>query len=537
MAVQWYYQKLGQEIGPISASELKQLATNGQLRVDDLVRKEGLDKWFRADKVQGLFPLRSVAVLLPPVPPPLPVANPVKVLKVLLPSVEPPPPPVPVKAAKVLPEWEPAIIKAFRRFVEAEGCLLVFPEIPSRTLAALKEYGPFHPNETPLCLYVPNLSSLPLCWMITTQHIYDMQHSTRRKLPLRKVRARDIEYKKSMSGHLMQIDDSIALTIHGLKQQTYEGLEDFLAEGSALAREHAEAIDRANWKVIYGREVLHVESLFIKAFEESIDERTCHLPEDLTLKLLIGARLAYAFLNPHELILGLLDITGRGTALLGCAITNHGVYWKTGTSGAEHVRYDQLDLKQLRRAESFTGPHDGSEVHVTVCLALREMLKKPFQEPMIAFLKKAVKIAHEFQRTIADDTLELTALAERRLGEAPLLSLDFRCAGCGVAVEVTKLGTIDCPCCCAVLDVPKHSPCPKCHSKNTEFTPDRSPSFLTRISVGLAAHATLGLMGGAVAGHFLIAAMTSKAGYGCRNCKHMWALRLTRGGVRTPDSG
>jgi hypothetical protein len=52
---EWYYQLAREEIGPISASELRQLRKEGTLSRDSLVRKGKEGKWVLANNVKGLF--------------------------------------------------------------------------------------------------------------------------------------------------------------------------------------------------------------------------------------------------------------------------------------------------------------------------------------------------------------------------------------------------------------------------------------------------------------------------------------------------
>lgn len=52
----WYYAKDGQQFGPISSQQLKQLAASGGLVPEDLVFREGSKDWVAASTVQGLFP-------------------------------------------------------------------------------------------------------------------------------------------------------------------------------------------------------------------------------------------------------------------------------------------------------------------------------------------------------------------------------------------------------------------------------------------------------------------------------------------------
>lgn len=56
MAQGWYYRLDGQQRGPISAAELKQLAAAGKLKPTDEVKKEGMADWLPASQVKGLFP-------------------------------------------------------------------------------------------------------------------------------------------------------------------------------------------------------------------------------------------------------------------------------------------------------------------------------------------------------------------------------------------------------------------------------------------------------------------------------------------------
>jgi hypothetical protein len=53
--VQWYYARSDQQFGPVSASELKQLADAGQLAPNDLLWREGMDAWTTAINLRGLF--------------------------------------------------------------------------------------------------------------------------------------------------------------------------------------------------------------------------------------------------------------------------------------------------------------------------------------------------------------------------------------------------------------------------------------------------------------------------------------------------
>lgn len=69
MTREWYFQVMGQELGPLSVGELKAKVANGQIQPDTLVRKTAEGKWIFGGKVKGLF-------TVPEEPPPEPVAPP-----------------------------------------------------------------------------------------------------------------------------------------------------------------------------------------------------------------------------------------------------------------------------------------------------------------------------------------------------------------------------------------------------------------------------------------------------------------------------
>lgn len=54
MATQWYYQLTDRVLGPVSTQELAELARNGQLLPDHLVRSVESDRWIEASRVTGL---------------------------------------------------------------------------------------------------------------------------------------------------------------------------------------------------------------------------------------------------------------------------------------------------------------------------------------------------------------------------------------------------------------------------------------------------------------------------------------------------
>ncbi len=68
----WYYTRDGQKLGPVSSTELKQLAASGNLQPTDNVWNDQMDKWVAARSIKNLFGQEHA---LPPTaaPPPVPV--------------------------------------------------------------------------------------------------------------------------------------------------------------------------------------------------------------------------------------------------------------------------------------------------------------------------------------------------------------------------------------------------------------------------------------------------------------------------------
>lgn len=66
----WFYKTDGNQHGPVSGRELKRLASIGEIKADDLVRRESMEKWVRAKSVKGLIKPKDVDG-----PPPLPKKN------------------------------------------------------------------------------------------------------------------------------------------------------------------------------------------------------------------------------------------------------------------------------------------------------------------------------------------------------------------------------------------------------------------------------------------------------------------------------
>lgn len=55
MASEWFYQVMGNPVGPVSSAELRNLAQHGAISRDTLVRKAPGSAWVLAERVQGLF--------------------------------------------------------------------------------------------------------------------------------------------------------------------------------------------------------------------------------------------------------------------------------------------------------------------------------------------------------------------------------------------------------------------------------------------------------------------------------------------------
>lgn len=70
--IQWYYARNDQQFGPVSATELKQLADAGRLTPGDLLWREGMDAWTTAINLHGLFADDTTADKSTAVAPPAP---------------------------------------------------------------------------------------------------------------------------------------------------------------------------------------------------------------------------------------------------------------------------------------------------------------------------------------------------------------------------------------------------------------------------------------------------------------------------------
>ena len=61
MAAGWIIKRSNKENGPFSAQQLKQFASSGKLKPEDLIRKEPGGKFVKANSVKGLFPEEELA--------------------------------------------------------------------------------------------------------------------------------------------------------------------------------------------------------------------------------------------------------------------------------------------------------------------------------------------------------------------------------------------------------------------------------------------------------------------------------------------
>jgi hypothetical protein len=73
----WYFGRDGRQEGPISDEQLRIMVSNGSLRREDLVWRDGMADWQPAGQIPGL-PFPSPATYAPPPPPapPSPAASP-----------------------------------------------------------------------------------------------------------------------------------------------------------------------------------------------------------------------------------------------------------------------------------------------------------------------------------------------------------------------------------------------------------------------------------------------------------------------------
>ena len=91
----------GNQFGPLSAGELKEMAAHGTIGREDEVQRVGGTRWHSADSVKGLFPAAasvtsSGPMLRPPAPKQSLRQDALRVREEPVPQTPPPPPPLPV---------------------------------------------------------------------------------------------------------------------------------------------------------------------------------------------------------------------------------------------------------------------------------------------------------------------------------------------------------------------------------------------------------------------------------------------------------
>jgi hypothetical protein len=58
---EWHYSKNNQQLGPVTSTQLRQLAGSGQIHPTDMVWKDGMPDWVPAGKIKGLFATNATA--------------------------------------------------------------------------------------------------------------------------------------------------------------------------------------------------------------------------------------------------------------------------------------------------------------------------------------------------------------------------------------------------------------------------------------------------------------------------------------------
>ena len=71
MAAEWYYSNGSDRLGPVTASELRELAAQGQIQPTSLIWKQGMGDWIAASKVKDI----TFAIVSNAAPPPLPTSS------------------------------------------------------------------------------------------------------------------------------------------------------------------------------------------------------------------------------------------------------------------------------------------------------------------------------------------------------------------------------------------------------------------------------------------------------------------------------
>lgn len=61
MPDQWFYEVMGEEVGPLTSAELKRKADSGEITPETRIRAGEAGKWHDASRVKGLFPEQPIA--------------------------------------------------------------------------------------------------------------------------------------------------------------------------------------------------------------------------------------------------------------------------------------------------------------------------------------------------------------------------------------------------------------------------------------------------------------------------------------------
>ncbi len=124
--IQWWYARGDEQFGPVSAAELRRLASTGSLSPGDLVWREGLAEWAPAARLKGLFPEAPAA----PAPPR--DSAPARALAekpALVAATVEPPPPVATQETAELPA-EPPSDPGFASFIVVDQPPVDMPPPP-----------------------------------------------------------------------------------------------------------------------------------------------------------------------------------------------------------------------------------------------------------------------------------------------------------------------------------------------------------------------------------------------------------------------
>src|SRR4051812_34375097 len=68
MAQDWYLMVSGQQVGPVTGQQMRDMASSGQLQPTDTVWKEGMPNWVPASSVKGLPFAAGGAIAAGPAP-------------------------------------------------------------------------------------------------------------------------------------------------------------------------------------------------------------------------------------------------------------------------------------------------------------------------------------------------------------------------------------------------------------------------------------------------------------------------------------